>query len=196
MHPAPDRRTSPLTVAAIVDAASALVADTGIGALSMRRLGAVLGVDPMAVYHHIPNKRELLKLMTARAMEAMDHIDGGGTWDTRLRQWAVAYWRIVVTNRELVLAGLADPYIAEGGMPWVRPLTTAVADSGLAPALVEPNVWLVVDFVHGSALGASAPLRHRADELEPMRRAFERGLDTIVAGIEVHRGARPRRTAD
>jgi TetR/AcrR family tetracycline transcriptional repressor len=183
MSPPLDRRSEPLTVESIVVAACSLIDQSGLGALSMRRLGSTLGVDPMAVYHHIPNKRQLLALVTARVMEAMALPVDGGPWDVRLRAWAMAYWRIVVANRDLVLAGLADPVIAEGGMPWVAPLTAAVADSGVEPELVEPNAWLVVDFVHGSALGASAPLRHRPDELESMRVAFERGLDTIVTGL-------------
>lgn len=37
-----------------------VVDDDGLGALTMRRLGAVLEVDPMAVYRHLPNKAALL----------------------------------------------------------------------------------------------------------------------------------------
>jgi hypothetical protein len=104
-------------------------------------------------------------------------------WEARVRGWAKAYWDVVVANRELVAAGLADPVVAAGAMPHVEPLTDAVADSGIARDLVEPNVWLVVDFVHGSALGAAAPLRRADDELDPLLGAFLAGLDTILAGI-------------
>lgn len=183
MSPPTERRSERLTVASIVEAAHELVAEAGVGALSMRRLGNRLGVDPMAVYHHIPNKRELLRLVTARVMEAMEPPDDDAPWEARVRRWATGYWQIVVTNRELVLAGLADPVIAEGGMPWAAPLAAAVADSGIEAGLVEPSAWLVVDFVHGSAIGASAPLRHPIDERAAMRQAFEIGLDTIVAGL-------------
>lgn len=177
------RRSEPLTVEAIVDAACDLIAEAGLTALSMRRLGAVLGVDPMAVYHHVPNKRQLLSLVTARVVGSMVLPAADVAWDVRVRGWANAYWEVVVANRELVAAGLADPVVAAGGIPLVAPLTEAIADSGLHAALVEPNVWLVVDFVHGAALGAAAPLRHSADDLTPLRRAFAAGLDTIVAGI-------------
>ena len=37
-----------------------LVADYGLGALTMRRLGAELGVQPSAIYHHFANKQTLL----------------------------------------------------------------------------------------------------------------------------------------
>ncbi len=109
-------------------------------------------------------------------------------WDVRVRGWADAYWAVVVANRDLVAAGLADPVVAAGGIPLVAPLTEAVTDSGIRAALVEPNVWLVVDFVHGAALGAAAPLRHADDDLTPLRAAFAAGLDTIVAGITAQVG--------
>jgi TetR/AcrR family tetracycline transcriptional repressor len=176
------RRTEPLTVDTIVDAACALIADAGLDALSMRRLGAALGVDPMAVYHHVANKRELL---------AMELAPGDDPWEVRLRAWAVAYWEVVVANRDLVAAGLADPVVAAGGTPLIAPLVRAVADSGLERALVEPNAWLVVDFVHGAGLGAAAPLRHRDHELGQLLEAFQAGLDTVVAGIAA-RATAPR----
>ena len=153
----------------------------------MRRLGASLGVDPMAVYHHVPNKRELLSLVMARTVGAMTLPAADEPWDLRVRGWAKAYWDVVVANRDLVAAGLADPVVAAGGIPLVAPLTVAVADSGIDPALVEANVWLVVDFVHGAGLGAAAPLRHAGDDLDPLVRAFDAGLDTILAGILARR---------
>src|SRR4051794_38089612 len=130
-----ERRTDPLTVEAIVDAATALIADDGLPALSMHKLGAALGVDPMAVYHHVPNKREVLALVTARMMQAMVLPEASHPWDERVRQWAKAYWDIVVAHRELVAAGLADPVIAAGAMPHVEPLTDAVVGSGIERVL-------------------------------------------------------------
>lgn len=185
------RRTDPLTVEAIVDAAHALIADVGLNELSMRRLGGALGVDPMAVYHHVANKRELLSLVTARVVGAMTLPAVDEPWDLRVRGWAKAYWDVVVANRDLVAAGLTDPVVAAGGMPLVSPLTDAIADSGLGPDLVEPSVWLVVDFVHGAALGAAAPLRQADRDLAPLLRAFDIGLDTILAGIASRAEATP-----
>lgn len=191
----PLRRTDPLTVDAIVDAARALIAETGLGVLSMRRLGAALGVDPMAVYHHVANKRELLSLVTGQVVGAMVLPAEDDSWDVRVRGWATSYREVVASNRELMAAGLADPVIAAGGLPLTAPLTAAVAESGIADALVEPNVWLVVDYVHGAALGAGAPLRHDADDPDvcsgALSDAFGIGLDTVLAGIAAQAAAHP-----
>jgi TetR/AcrR family transcriptional regulator, tetracycline repressor protein len=49
----------PLSRERIVKAALALVDEEGLAALSMRRLAAALGVDPMAIYYYLPNKSAL-----------------------------------------------------------------------------------------------------------------------------------------
>ncbi len=149
----------------------------------MRKLGAQLEVDPMAVYHHVTDKRELLALVTARTIGDMVPPDPAGPWDVRVRQWAMRYWDLVVANRELTLAGLGDPDIAGGGHPATEPLFAAVADSGLRADLIEPNAFIVVDAVHGAALGISAPGRHHTNDVAALRAAFGVGIDTILAGI-------------
>ena len=121
----------PLTVERIVDAACLIIERDGLRGLSMRKLGAHLDVDPMAVYHHVADKRELLALVTTRTIGAMVPPDPTAAWDVRTRQWAIRYWELVVENRELTLAGLADPDIAAGGLPSTEPLLAAIADSGL-----------------------------------------------------------------
>jgi AcrR family transcriptional regulator len=50
----------PLSRDRIVSTALALVDREGLASLSMRRLAATLGVDPMAIYHYLPNKAALL----------------------------------------------------------------------------------------------------------------------------------------
>jgi AcrR family transcriptional regulator len=150
----------------------------------MRRLGEALGADPMAVYHHVPNKRALLSLVVARVVGQVAAPASSDPWDVRVRAWARSYWEVVVRHRELMAVALADPVVAAGGVPAIEPLTAAVADSGVEREFVEPIAWLVVDAVHGSALGTATPGRDLggADD-DQLRRAFEVGLDVVVAGI-------------
>jgi AcrR family transcriptional regulator len=56
----------PLSPGAITDAALALVDQEGLGALSMRRVAAALGVEAMALYHHFPNKEALVEAVLER----------------------------------------------------------------------------------------------------------------------------------
>jgi AcrR family transcriptional regulator len=56
----------------IVETALRLARQVGLGALSMRLLGEELGVWPMAVYHHVPNKEALVSLVAEAALAEMD----------------------------------------------------------------------------------------------------------------------------
>ena len=149
----------------------------------MRKLGAELDVDPMAVYHHVTDKRELLALVTARTIGTMTPPDPEASWDTRVRQWAMNYWELVTEHRDLTLAGLADPGIAAGGLPSTQSLVAAIADSDLPAELVEPTAFIVVDAVHGAALSGLPTGAGGNRSRELARTTFAVGLDTIVAGI-------------
>jgi AcrR family transcriptional regulator len=178
-------RSTPLSVERIVDVACRIIERDGLAGLSMRKLGAELDVDPMAVYHHVADKRELLTLVTARTIGTMTPPDPAASWDTRVRQWAMGYWELVAQHRDLTLAGLADPGIAAGGLPSTESLFAAIADSGLSADLVEPTAFIVVDAVHGAALSGlpTGVGRSEKKELARLRATFAVGLDTIVAGI-------------
>jgi AcrR family transcriptional regulator len=70
-----DERTArrELSREVILDAAEALIDREGDSALTFRRLGATLGVDPTAAYRHFRNKDELLLALGDRLLgEAMD----------------------------------------------------------------------------------------------------------------------------
>jgi TetR/AcrR family transcriptional regulator, tetracycline repressor protein len=64
--------TAPLSRERIVRTALAIVDHDGPKALSMRRLGSELGVDPMAVYYHVPNKEALLDAIVEAVMAEID----------------------------------------------------------------------------------------------------------------------------
>jgi AcrR family transcriptional regulator len=80
---APDPRV-PLTRDRIVRAALALVDEGGPEALSMRRLGAVLGVEAMSLYKHVAGKEAILDGI--RALLIAD-------FAARLPAGAVGEWR-------------------------------------------------------------------------------------------------------
>jgi AcrR family transcriptional regulator len=69
----------------ILDAAEALIDREGDGALTFRRLGAELGVDPTAAYRHFRNKDDLLLALGDRLLgEAMtagtDELPADADW--------------------------------------------------------------------------------------------------------------------
>ncbi len=154
----------------------------------MRKLGRELAVDPMAIYHHVPNKTALLALATARTVARVDVPDTATAWDEWVRLWALRYWDIAADNRDLILVGLSDPEVGAGGLASATDLIEAIARSGVPDDLCEPYAFVIVDAVHGSSLAVAA-LDERSPDRAHLRRLFEIGLDAIVAGIATRAAA-------
>lgn len=69
------KRNRPLTRDEILDEALRIIDGEGLEALTMRRLGAALRIDPMALYRHVPNKEALLDLTVERMRAEMEFPD-------------------------------------------------------------------------------------------------------------------------
>lgn len=92
--PSPDRavlasRRAPLTRERVLASAVELADRGGTVALTMRRLGRELGVDPMALYRHIRNKDDLLDGVLAVVVGQMDPAHAGLPWKAALRELAM-----------------------------------------------------------------------------------------------------------
>ena len=106
----------------IVDTAIALVDDEGVGALSMRRLGAAMGVEAMALYRYVDGREDLLDAMvdsiTAPVeLVAADEVDVHGGWRGYL-------WRLARHMRDLAVRHPnVFPLVAtrNPAAPWLRP---------------------------------------------------------------------------
>ncbi|MFB7723915.1 MULTISPECIES: TetR/AcrR family transcriptional regulator [unclassified Nocardia] len=86
-----------LTRAAIVDTAITLADESGIDALSMRRIAERMGAGAMSLYRHIPNKDTLLAAMTDEVSRRNPYPPPGQevwTWRDRVRIAAEVDWRL------------------------------------------------------------------------------------------------------
>src|SRR5918994_2130068 len=83
-------RRKPLNREHVLRAAVALADESGIEALSMRRLGQELGVEAMSLYNHVANKDDLLNGMLEVVLHEMEIPDDGVNWKSALRLHAVS----------------------------------------------------------------------------------------------------------
>lgn len=90
-----------LDVVAVVDASLAIADVDGLEGLTMRRLAARLGVTPMAIYHHVANKDQLLDLMADESLRALPPLDPDGAWDAELERLFLGFHRLYVTHPAL-----------------------------------------------------------------------------------------------
>ncbi len=117
----PSART-PLDRQVILEAATEFIRTEGLPGLTMRRLGAVLGVEAMALYRHVPGKEELLdgvvELLVDRMRvddEVLEHPDFG--WQDFLQRLAHGVRRVALANPKAFPLVVSRPAEA----PWLRP---------------------------------------------------------------------------
>src|ERR1035437_3828631 len=78
----------PLSRERVLRAGVAFADESGIAALSMRKLGEALGVEAMSLYNHVANKDELLDGMVDVVFREIDLPGGGTDWKTAMRERA------------------------------------------------------------------------------------------------------------
>jgi AcrR family transcriptional regulator len=168
---------APLTREAIVATALAVVDREGLKALSMRRLGAELGVDPMAVYYHISNKQALLDAIVEAVMGEIDlSVDhAGDPPEERIVCAAHAYRDVLVAHANALPIVLARGPATPVAMRPVECLLGILRDAGLAPAEAFAGMQVIAAAVRGAVGMRSASedeQPHTPEQIEAMLRAF------------------------
>jgi AcrR family transcriptional regulator len=210
----------PLTRERILSTALSMVDEEGIEALSMRRLARELGVDPMAIYHHLPNKRALLSGLIEEVFSEMRMLEPEEmrSWRERVRAWARAFRDVARSHPKLVphLASYSEA-ATEATLESTEELYAAFEAARMPPRKIVGAVGVVVDYLNGFALAEASgalggPDEHREmlemldarpqEELPAMRRTlealageepgadFEFGLEVILGGLEAATGQR------
>ena len=110
------RRAGPgLTRAALVARALEIGTAEGLDAVSLRRLAQEFGVTPMALYHHVRDKQDLINAMAEAVLEGIDATIGFRpemTWAERMRL-AIDNYKEQMDQRPLFLP-LSIAYTGEG----------------------------------------------------------------------------------
>jgi AcrR family transcriptional regulator len=92
-------RRPPLSRDQVLRAAVALADEGGIGALSMRKLGQVLGVEAMSLYNHVASKGDLLDGMVDVVFSEIGLPAGDVVWKPAMRQRAISAREALARHR-------------------------------------------------------------------------------------------------
>ncbi|UNO40398.1 TetR/AcrR family transcriptional regulator [Streptomyces sp. MST-110588] len=150
----PSRGPKPaLSLDRIVDAAVAVADAEGLGALSMRRVAAELGVGTMSLYRYVPGKAELLDLMLDKIVEFDPdaHPDPSDGWRTVLESVARGGRRLHQLHPWLLQVDQARPLLGPNTLTGLEFALTGLAGTGLTDR-EKFQVLVAVDaFVTGHA---------------------------------------------
>ncbi len=159
----PRRKGRPTAEAPVLDIdgivnAAAKALESGRGDFSMRGLAATLGVDPMALYHHVPSKQALLDAVVAKAFQRLDRLPK--RWahvpdrPKRLYLLSEAYLRCVAPLPQL------SRHLARGSASFAHLRFAALFEAAVGVPVKEGSVLaqardVLVDYLHGAALAGS-----------------------------------------
>lgn len=184
---------------ALLDEALATIRDKGVGGLTLREIGARLGVSRSALYRHFTDKGALLTTVATEGFsklrqELVAGWEAGGGGDAAFRSMGVAYVRFAVANPShyRVMFGASvgpqsqDPELETEGHGAFQALVDALASlqrdavvRGDDTVQMATYVW---SLVHGMAMLAIDGKLHEpgaVDEL--MQYAFDR----LATGIAI-----------
>ncbi len=168
----------PLTRGRVASTALALIDEKGLEALSMRKLGASLGVEAMSLYNHVANKDDLLNavsdLIYAKIFEAYGSPDGD--WREKARRLAGSYVHAAEAHPEALTLLIDRPGDTPGGlqlMDRVASIFDGVSDDLRAPTLAFSAVSA---YVVGTLIQERSAARTEAD--------VTRGPEELPEGFE------------
>jgi AcrR family transcriptional regulator len=175
--PGPSTR-QPLSCDRIVDAAVAYVDHDCLDSLSMRRLGAELGVEAMSLYRYFPSKAALLdavvcRMLTEITLPADDA--GGAGWEADVRDYARSF-RAACAAHPRLLPLLAT--IGPGNATLARidrRMTRLWRDAGFDDTTAALAQAALQGYLTGSCLQGIGPAAGDA--------AFTLGLDALIGGL-------------
>lgn len=139
----------------IVEAALALVDREGPEAFSMRRLGAELGVDPMAVYYHLPNKAALFDALVDEvwARTVVSEPPPGASWQAIVAEVIAAFRHQLLAHPRVIPILATRPVVTPRMVELVERALGWLADAGLPPASAMELLDCLVGYTIGKTQG-------------------------------------------
>ena len=148
----PTRGPKPgLTLERIVAAGIKVALTDGIGALSMTRVAAELGVGTMSLYRYVTAKDELLTLMVDSALGAPPQAPPGEDWRAGLTRWAVGVRTAYQRHPWSLRVPISAPPLGPNNVAWLENALTALAATPLSEQEKLSTVLLVSGFVRNEA---------------------------------------------
>jgi AcrR family transcriptional regulator len=172
----PDALTprAPLTKERVVDAAIELVDRSGLGALTMRRLGSALGVEAMSLYKHVPSKEVLLASMVDRVIADIEVPEEGSDWRAAMARRAVS--ARAVLGRHAWVIGLLEAATSSGphSMRYLNAIIGSLRAAGFTLEDAGRAFMLLDSYVYGHVIQeANFPFATSEEITETVASALE-----------------------
>jgi AcrR family transcriptional regulator len=142
----------PLTKGRVLQAAVDVADREGLGALTMRRLGAELGVEAMSLYKHVANKEEILDGIVELVVGEIEIPSEGAEWKEAMRRRTVSAREVL--SRHSWAIGLLEARGSRG--PTARRYLDAILGNLRSAGFSIENAvhafWVLDSYVYGHVI--------------------------------------------
>ncbi|MEW9530987.1 TetR/AcrR family transcriptional regulator C-terminal domain-containing protein [Microbispora sp. NPDC049125] len=165
----------------VLAAALALVDREGIAALSMRKLGAELGVEAMTLYYHVPNKDAVLDGLVNEVVSRI-RVELEGPWREWTRAFAVSIRRELLAHPALLPLVATRPVLTPGGLDDVERIAAGLRGDGFSPSGALHMINVVATFVIGHTLAeAGSTPGHDEPDVAAAMEGLDPGTYPVLA---------------
>jgi|tagenome__1003787_1003787.scaffolds.fasta_scaffold20934880_2 AcrR family transcriptional regulator len=136
-----------LTLDRIVRAAVAVARADGLGAVSMSRVAADLGVSTMGLYRYVSDKTQLVTLMVDHAYGTPPPLPANAGWREGLTHWATSMREVLTRDVWVVAVPIASAPLTPNSVAWMEQALAAMRGTTLTPAERMSVLLLISGFV-------------------------------------------------
>jgi AcrR family transcriptional regulator len=156
---------APLSRERVLAEAVALADESGIAALTMRRLADRLQVEPMSLYYHVANKDEILDGIVDLVFGEIELPVPGGDWQTEMRRRANSARRVL--SRHPWAIALLQSRVNPGPATLRHhdAIIGSLRGAGFSVELTAHAFALIDSYVYGFALSEAALPIHGPDSV-------------------------------
>jgi AcrR family transcriptional regulator len=175
----------------------------------MRKLASTLGVNPMSLYHHVPNKAALLRGVTVMVAAQFQTSTDAQTWEEQLGQLAHDFRSLAHRHSNLFLHGFASPDFIQREDPLWLAVCRVLAAAGVPASDIHSVGAVLVSLVSGFILSEISGVLGHLSTLSPADRppgtdgatdtdpaemgeradrAFGFAVQTVIAGVTARLG--------
>lgn len=152
------RKNQPLTRERILAAALRMADEEGIEELSIRKLGARLGVNGVSLYHHFGSKTEIVDGLVAHVMAEVDLAPEEHDWVRRLRRIHRSLRAALVAHPNLLPAAVTRPFNTREAMRVHDAALETLLDAGFDDEDALHGFQTLRSYVVGHALSETVGL--------------------------------------
>ncbi len=145
-------RRRPLDRRTILEAAVRYVDSEGLEALSMRKLGAELGVEAMSLYNHVPNKGALLDGMVEVLLGELEIPHEDECWVRRVREAFRAFRRLAHQHPSVLPLLVVRPPDTTDGVWFVEQFLKTLKGAGFYPETALYAFRVISSYASGYAM--------------------------------------------